>query len=387
MSRKLACTLMMLATLAACGAEPEGVPKNVDQGSGGDSRVRFDANRHTPGFFRDLYRMLMAQSVVDDATAVERMLVDLPQRLASTGELPDMLESDVRTAEGLMILALRGVQATQTTPKMARQIGERLLTDVLALDPARVAWNREHEPIDHVEVITGGPAALARAAAFALDHAARIIGAVCEVQHTSQAAAWDAGEAQTVWVDEVCQPDRYVGGYCEPDRYIEGECYEDWVPENCGGGYWKDMGYYEYRCYDDDDCRYIWRSRWIYFEGTCTGGYYEEDCYSGYWERGICYEGTFVPGVCQPGHYEYRFPGGTWTFEMHATAPSECAPVRPTQWAIGVTAVQVLKAKVYADMEPEWQAALDDLLASEHVQQPSEGLLDAVRQIIKAIGE
>ena len=346
--------------------------------------MEFTANDHAPGYFRNTYRLLDAQGLLDADTATSRLLLELASRVEAPGELPSMLDAERQTLDGLLILALRSVQATSNKSEVARVLGEELLRVSLGLDPARDAFNADH-PETSVKTIDGGALALATAADWALREAAHGFPRICMNQAFSTDTSWDPGDAEVAWVDEVCYPDQYVGEYCEQDRWIEGECLEDWVPEDCVDGYYRDDGYYEYYCYSEDDCRYIWRDRWVYVDGYCSGGYYDEWCESGYWELGICYDGTFVPGYCDPGHYEYRFPGGVWTFAQYATAPAECDAVRPGQYAIAVAAARVLHAKAYDFLEPEWQSALDVLLEEAPLDEPNEATLDAVQQIINAV--
>jgi hypothetical protein len=372
--------LIALSLVAACyGAMPKEQPLPSDFEEGPESADELRAEDHTPGYFRDMYRILAAQMQLDDATAVYRLRLELESRTAEVGDLPEMLPVDVATLEGLHILALRSVQATSAAPAVARQLGEEMLRVSLGLDPAIEAWNRTHDP-DALET-DGGAKTLATVGRWALARAAEDYPVLC--QQALGLSDWSSGDAEVVWIDEVCEPDQWVGGYCEDDEWLEGDCWDEWVPENCSGGRWVDRGYYEYYCYSSDDCRYVWRSRWIYEEGYCSDGYWEEYCDNGYWEEGICYDGTFVPGYCQPGHYEYRFPGGTWTFENYAVDP-QCTEVRPTQYAIAVAAARVLYAKAVDGLTPEWRAALEALVADPRLETPDEGVLSAIRQVLEA---
>jgi hypothetical protein len=380
--------VFMLVLIAGCGQwSPNADAKRSDElkPNSGPSVVQFDANMHTPGFFRDTYRMLGALAPLDDETAVHRMVVELQARTLVRGEIPDMLERDVDTIDGLVLLALRSMQATDDEPATARHLAERHLHMALALDPARIAWNDAHGASDQVETLPGGAATLAEAGLFAIRDAALGYPAVCSAA-AQTGTYWDPSEAEIAWVDEICEEDRWVGGYCEPDRWIEGDCIDVWMPEQCsGGGYWEDRGWYDYRCYSDDDCQYVWVEYWVYVDGNCTGGYYERQCNPGYWVYGLCYEGTFVPGYCTEGHYEWRCPGGVWTFEQYVTAPSGCEIVRPSQLAIAASAAYVLHAKARDDLESEWQVGLDELVESGKLQAPDESTLDAVEQILTAV--
>ncbi len=381
MSEK-AIAIPLLALLAACGEWTAGAAskRSAELKPAAPAVARFDANMHTPGFFRDTYRLLGALAPLDDATAVHRMTVELQARILARGEIPDLSARDVDSLDGLVILALRSVQATASEPATARYLGERLVSTVLALDPARVAWNDAHE--QPVEIVEGGARLLANAGLFAIRGAARGRPAVCSAAALTS-TTWDPANAEIVWVDEICEEDRWVGGYCAPDRWIEGDCIDVWVPESCSGGRWQDRGWHEYRCYSDDDCRYVWVEYWVYVDGDCTGGFYEQQCNSGYWEYGLCYDGTFVPGTCIDGHYEWRCPGGVWTFEQSVTAPTGCEVVRPSQLAIAASAVQVMHAKARDDLFTEWQVGLDRLIDSGRLQSPDESTFDAVVQILE----
>jgi hypothetical protein len=371
----------MALALAACGTEPgTASPASTRPAGAAGSTALFDADQQTPGYFRDTYRLLEAQSLVDDETAAARLLVVLPERIAERGDLPPMSQRDVDTLDGLLILALRAVQATRESPATCRAIGETILSRTLGLDPARQAWNREH-PSRTVEVVSGGAATLASEGGWAIGRPALGGPEICQISDTG--ATFDPGPPEVVWVEEYCEPDQTVGEYCEPDRWLEGDCWEEWVPEECSGGYWENDGYYQYRCESDGTCRTIWVDQMVYVDGTCSGGYWEEWCDSGYWEYGICYDGTFVPGYCEPGHYEYRYPGGTWDTPISAPLPpAECTTCRPPQLAIASTVAQVLHAKAKSDLTPEWQSALDDLVTSGRLVVPDEVALDAVQQIV-----
>jgi hypothetical protein len=377
--------LPLLLFVTACGGwtDPSAAPKRSGdlKPDATASVVQFDANMHTPGFFRDTYRLLGALAPLDDATAVEQLAVELQSRTLSRGEIPDMTDRDVDTLDGLVLLALRSLQATDDEPATARHLAVRLVNTALALDPARVAWNEAHADAE-VETISGGAHPLAEAGLFAIRDAARNYPAVCTAA-AQTGTYWDPANAEIVWVDGWCEEDEWVGGYCEPDRWIEGDCIDVWVPEQCSGGYWEDQGWYEYYCYSADDCRYRWYEYWVYVDGNCTGGYYEQDCNPGYWEYGLCYDGTFVPGYCVDGHYEWRCPGGVWTFEQYVTAPTGCEVVRPSQLAISSSAALVLHAKARDELFTEWQVALDELVESGRLQSPDESTLDAVIQVLE----
>jgi hypothetical protein len=377
--------IVILVLITGCG-DWSGDPKRSEElkpGANNPSVVQFDANMHTPGFFRDTYRLLGALAPEDDATAVHRMTVELQARTLVRGETPDMPERDIDTLDGLVLLALRSMQAADDEPATGRHLAQRILAMALALDPARIAWNEAHGASEQVEVLPGGGRTLAEAGLFAVRDAARGYPAVCTAA-AQTGTYWDPENAEIVWVDEICEPDRWVGAYCEPDRWREGACIDVWVPEQCSGsGYWEDRGWYDYYCYSDDDCRYEWVEYWVYVDGDCSGGYYEQQCNAGYWEYGLCYDGTFVPGYCIEGHYEWRCPGGVWTFEQYLTAPSGCEIVRPSQLAISASAAYVLHAKGRDDLFTEWQVALDELIESDRLQAPDESTLDAVIQILE----
>jgi hypothetical protein len=335
---------------------------------------------HTPGFFRDMYRILDATSVLDVGLAADRLRVELEHRAYDPGELPDLLPVTQNTLEALLAIALRTMQSTADQPQSAYAVGSELVRITLGLDPALAALTEE-SPTE------AGAATVAAAALFALDTSSSSSPALCRMDNFSSASFWNLGAPVVVWVDEVCQQDRWVGGYCEPDRYIDGQCYQTWVPEDCTGGYWRDNGYYDYVCYSYDDCRTIWRSRWVYIDGHCTGGYYDEYCNNGYWEYGLCYDGTYVPGYCRPGHYEYRYPGGTWTFHYYVTAPQECEGVRPAQFSVATRSIQAISSFPFEDVDPEWQAAIDAWLDEAQLDEPNEPALESALQILQAIAE
>jgi hypothetical protein len=380
-------SMAIVALAAACGGEPvpKGSPARDRPTIASPAVARFAATDQTPGYFRDMYRLLAAQAIVDDDTAVARMLIELPNRVALPGELPPVPERTRNTLNGLLILSLRAVEATTETPRPCRQIGERLLGRTLGLDPARAAWNAAHTAGEQVELVQPGAKTLADEARWSITHAAFGAPANCSGSAgLTDGANWDPGEAEQVWIDERCAPDENVGGYCEADLWVEGDCTDVWVPEQCSGGYWVDYGRYDYRCYSEDDCEYVWVEDRRYVNGACAGGYYDERCNSGYWEYGLCYDGTFVPGYCIPGHIEYRFPGGTWTFSPATSTPTECSSVRPSQLAIAATAAFVLQDQAYDDLTPEWQSALDRLVESDKLLVPDETAFDAVLQILDA---
>lgn len=374
-----------LSLAAACGTAQDNADANRPDVVDPAATARFDANCQTPGYFRDIYRLLSAQTLVDDETAVNRLRLELASRVADKGALPTLTQVSLDTLEGLLVLSLRSVEATATNPRPSRQIGERLLAKSLGLDPARVAWNQAHPDAEPVELLAAGAQSLAQEALWALTHAAQGAPAICTEPPQAEAATWDPGDAEVVWVDQRCEPDRTEGGYCEPDQWYEGDCWDVWVPENCTGGGWEYTGHYEYQCYSAEECEYVWVEEQTYVGGSCTGGYYREECASGYWEYGLCYDGTFVPGYCIPGHYEYRFPGGTWSFESATEGPAECDLTRPAQRAIALASAHVLKDKGYATLDPLWQAALDRLLDSGRLEISDETSYDALVQILNGV--
>jgi hypothetical protein len=378
------CALFL--TLAACGgggALPATDDESIAKPGSGDERMTFGADAHTPGFFRDLYRMLSAQAVVDDAEVVERLLVELPHRLDSPGGLPPLSASERATLDGLLVLSVRAAQATGGTPGVARLIADRLIGAVLGLDPARRAWNGEH-PEARVAETSAGPATIAAGAQQALGFIVGDRALTCSA--TAAVARWSPGPADEVWVAESCSPDTYIDGYCEADLWVPGACDDVWVPEDCSGGRWEDEGYYQYRCYGADDCRYVWVPRWVYHDGGCDGGYYEEDCTSGYWEEGLCYGGYWIDGYCVPGHYEAAYPSGTWSYEL-ASAPAACSSLRPAQYAVALSGIEVLVGLFADELDPEWDAAALAVLATAGATTPSEAGLAALLEILEAVAE
>ncbi len=375
--------LVMLAALAGCTtapAQPVGELKGGAEDGSPSAQALFDADAHTPGFFRDMYRLLSAQSLLDDAVAVERLLLELPARAQSPGELPPLSSLEHDTLTGAMIFAVRALQATQDTPALARTVADEVLSRVLGLDPARRAWNAAH-PDATVEVTTAGPAFLAGAARSALFLVAEDAPLLCN--SSAATAVWQPGTPEQVWVDEVCLPDTYIEGFCEPDEWVEGDCYEYWVEDDCDGGYWRDDGYYRYTCYGSD-CRYVWVARWVYEDGDCYGGHYEEDCSSGYWEDGLCYGGYWQEGLCEPGHFESTYPNGTWSYAA-VSAPTDCAAIRPEQYAIALSGVEVLLGVLAEELEPEWAAAALEILEAGAALEPTEGKLAALLAVLDAV--
>ncbi len=378
---------------AAFGCDPTGVPKdksayvNLSDPSSGELPA-FHAEQHTPGFFRNVYRVLKAQESLSNEEAVNRLLLDLPERIEFKDELPAMLLEAEQSIDGLLLLALRSVQANADRPSIGRAVGDELLKRVLQLDPARAAYNAAHPDLPPVPSSDGGPQFLAQAAISALELSAQHSASECQPLAIEHRATWNPYQSELVWIPERCQPDRWVGGYCEPDRYIEGECIDEWVPENCTGGYYEDRGRYEYICYGSDDCRYVWRSRDEWVPENCTGGYYDEYCYPDRYERGLCYDGTFVPGWCIEGRWEYRYPGGTWSWPRYVVdGPEETVPcdeLWPTQSAIALAALGSLVAQLPDFIEPYWFTAAETALDSHEGQAPR-AVVDASVQILEAI--
>jgi hypothetical protein len=377
-------TLACVALVWGCGGTdplPVGEPKPHPQPSGGEVSPLFKADDQTPGFFRNMYRMASAQALLDDETAVERLLIELPARFTNPGELPPLTESERATMDGLLVLAIRAVQAAKDTPGAARRIGDGVLELVLGIDPARRAWNAEH--VDAlVSVTEPGALTLVTSAHDSMDTLTSTTPTLCKASAAS--AVWTPGPYWQRWVDAYCEADEWVDGYCEPDTWYEGDCYDVWIPEECAGGYYRDDGSYQYRCYSDDDCEYVWVSRWTYVQGNCTSGYWDEDCSSGYWEPGICYGGYWEPGVCVSGHWLTTYPSGTWSYQA-VSAPAECSVVRPAQYAIALSAVEALVGTMLDSLAPEWAAAAERVLADGAADEVSEGKLAALLEILDAV--
>jgi hypothetical protein len=371
--------------VAACGGTVPGTqqnPGNSGTPDGTTPKTTLTAADHTPGYFRDQFRLLAAQAALSDETAVTRMITDFEARLRAPGDLPGLTPEARATLDGLWMLGLRATQATSNTPQAARTIGQTIFSMTLGLDPAVVAFNDDGGA---APVTLPGAGTLALAAQAAILAAADDAPGVCQDLNTTSSALYVAGPPERRWIAEYCTDEYYVEGYCEPDRWIHEDCYDEWVPEQCNGGRWIDQGYYEYYCYSADDCRYIWRERWVYQDGTCSGGYWEQYCYPGYWEPGICYDGYWVRGGCIPGHWEYIYPEAYWSYSAMTAAPQDCTTVRPQQYAIALAAMQVQKSQAYADIEPMWQAALDALLGSADINNPNEAVFDAAVQILQAL--
>lgn len=388
--------IVALAVASACGQDP-GLPKRKGEPAaiptGGSSEVlpEFAAVNHTPGYFRETHRILSAQSLIGDGEAVNRLLLHLPERIEAPGELPAMLPKSISALEGVLVLAYRGTQATAGNASIARHIGEALLSHTLRLDPARPAYNAEHPGLPPVPHDLGGPKTIANATLYALEYAAADGPADCQPMNVELRAAFQPHAAELSYIPERCEPDRHVGGYCEPDEYFEGECYSDWIPEECSGGYYEDDGYYQYYCYSSDDCRYVWRPKKRYVGGSCYGGYYEEYCESDYYEPGICYEGTFVPGHCIPGRWEYRYSGGTWSWPSYLTEGGaeggtidSCFAVWPHQRAILETALRLLAGELREHYDPYYRTMIDTLL-EQGGSQTDRAFVDGALQAIENV--
>ncbi len=388
--RKLA-TVLIPYLLLCCGDAPEAKIKfpepSAASSNPGSNQQSITAANYTPGYFRDVYRMLDAATALENAAAAEQLLIESRFRLSNPGELPNLSSDELLTLNALLTLCVRSIQATRALPATANILGSELLSRSLGLDPALDALINEGGQAD---TLTGGAQAIAEAAQWTLRQAAQDYPSLCSNESfltdsdENPDAFWEPGNAEIAWVEGYCEEDRWLGDYCEPDRWIEGRCYEEYIQDNCSGEY-VDYGYYEYYCYSSDDCQYIWRSDLVYEEGSCDGGYYQEYCDNGYWEYGICYEGSFEPGYCDPGHYEYRYPGGTWVFSNYATAPVGCEGIRPSQYAIGVSAVEVLAAYGYEELDGRWKSAIDALLNQAPVDEPNEATFAAINQIIDAV--
>ena len=108
MSRFL--SLFVAVGIAGCGgdgvvavASPELEPQ-TEPGPSGNQTGSLTADDHTPGFFRNTYRLLDAQSLLDAGTAAERVQLELGRLAVDPGELPTMLDLDIATLEGLLVL-------------------------------------------------------------------------------------------------------------------------------------------------------------------------------------------------------------------------------------------------------------------------------------------
>lgn len=371
--------LAVLSSLIMAGCGGLDGPKNLPQNPGEGRRILV-AQDHSPGYFRDLFESLTAQTSLDDESAVETLLVTFERRTADPGTLPPLGRSARDTLDGLLTLGLHSVQATESTPPIARKIGNGILWMSLGLDPVLAAFNRDG---GDAEITTPGAAALASAAQRALQVAADDSPVICARVDYTTGASFDPGEPEVAWIEGGCEEDEWVEEYCAGDEWVDGECFEEWVPEECTGGHWVDRGYYEYYCYDEYDCRYIWREYWVYVDGYCEDGYWNQWCDSGHWESGPCDDGYWLDGECEEGHFEYVYPDGTWDFSA-LTVPEDCGDVRPRQYTIAITAARVLAAKAYDDLTAEWRSALDSLLAVASLDTPDEAIYDAALQIIAA---
>jgi hypothetical protein len=333
------------------------------------------AAHHTPGFFRDSHRQKAAQASLNPAFAATSLRLHVA---AEPLDVPTMLRLDRVTLAAVREHILAAHAAMPGRFGAVREHSLAWLTFALGLDPSLDALAR-----DGWAVASSTPGAAAFAAQAILSLAATHDGDERCSRGALAASSWDRGEPEVAWVAEVCWPAEEVGGYCEPDLWREGRCWDEWINEDCDNGRWVDRGYYEYVCRSDGDCRYVWRSAWRYEGGDCAGGYYQRHCDPGYWERGLCYDGTYVPEYCIEGHYEYRYSGGTWTHPVYMTTPQVCEAVRPGQLGIAFSAVRALKAHLYDDLPPELQAATDRLL-SDVGEAPQERHLDAAYRLLEA---
>ncbi len=391
-------SLILLGFLAACGSERE-VPPN-DGGpddKGGLGTGAFTAENQTPGLYRDTYRLLVAANAEDDATAVDRLYSHITHKLQNSSDLEGMLERERETVRGLLVLALRGMQATEHHPDVAHRIGETIIKRILELDPARKLWNGKN-PDAQVGVSEPGAALIALATEAAIADAVNapvdslgqpLVGGLSSetaaqcAQPTTRSSVWIPGLAELIWVDGYCEPDQYRQGYCEPDRYVEGDCYDVWV-EDCSGGQYVNQGYYDYVCYTSTNCQYIWRNRWVWVGGGCNNGYYREECYGGRYEPGLCYGDQVIPGQCYSGRYSYFYPYGTWTFRSGASSNTSCASVAPAQAAVAQTSAKVLSGRLSKDISDDsWRAALTSLVTLTSAPADAD-YVDAVRQIVDA---
>lgn len=389
--RASVCIAAALA-LTACGEEA-GQPKNRNPEAApaaGDTSALplWTADQHTPGFFRNFYRIQLAQESLDDATAVGRLLGDLPDRIQAKDELPSLLPVTEQSIDALLITALRSIQANTEHMGRARQVSEALFERILQLDPARAAWNSSGNP--RIEAHDGGPAFVAEAALEVLSLTARLSDVECQPLSMQHRAAWEPYGSELTWIPPRCEPDRFVGGYCEDDRYIPGECVSRWVEERCDGAGYESHGRYEYRCRSDGTCDYIWRPRIQYVPGSCTGGYYEEYCYSDRYEPGLCYEGTWVPGHCLEGRWESRAPGGTWSWPRYVTSASstEGAALADCSWsaqrAVAEVALGVLTERLDEWLDPNWGVAATTALETGGAED-DQAVVDAAVQILEAV--
>ncbi len=387
--------LFLLVFAVACGSERDVPPGEPQDDTGGPSSTTFSAEDQTPGFYRDAYRLVTAVANEDHATAIERLHSHITHKLESAPELDRMLERDRDTIRGLLILALRTMQATEHHPEVAHRMGEAILQKVLALDPARKVWNQKH-PSDPVDVAEPGARLIAEATQGVLVDAVNapvdsfgnpLVGgltaeaaAQCSAP-TTRSSVWIPGLAELTWVDGYCLPDQYREGYCEADRYVEGQCYDVWV-NDCAGGEYINQGYYEYVCYTSTDCQYLWRNRWVWVGGGCNDGYWDEQCIGGTYEPGLCYPDEVIPGVCIPGRYYYFYPYGSWAFRGGAS--SACSPVVPAQAAVAQTSAKILSGRLAKDIaDDSWRAAVLNLVALS--SRPADAdYVDAVRQILEA---
>lgn len=384
--------LMLMGMLAACGSERDGAPGADDEGDPSPSATTFNAEHQTPGLYRDTYRLLAAVSGEDHATAVDRLYADVTHKLENSPELDRMLETDRNTIRGLLILALRTMQATEHHPEVAHRMGETIIKMVLALDPARKVWNANH-PESPVDVATPGAALIAKATEGALADAVNApvdsqgnpmpnaltasAAAQC-ASPTTRSSVWIPGLAELTWTEGYCYPDQYRAGYCEPDRYVEGDCYDVWV-EDCAGGRYENRGYYDYVCYTSTDCQYIWRDRYVWVGGNCNNGYWDQQCTGGRYEPGLCYPDEVIPGQCVPGRYYYFYPYGTWTFR--SSGSTACDPIVPAQSQVAQTSAKILAGPLSKDISDDsWRAAVKNLSGRGDV--PDADYVDAVRQII-----
>lgn len=371
---------LVVALLTSCAA-PEDLPPDLTYEQ--KAPVLATALDHTPGYFRDTYRVTEAQQALDPVTAVEHMELELWLRLTTDNQLPAIPERKHTMLEALWSMGLRSVQAASTDPTRARQVGELIWSVSLGLDPALQTFNQQGGQA----IITAADAAtLARSARTALDYLAQDNPTTCgDTAAITARSTFNPGPPETVWVAEYCEPDRWYDGFCQPDIWVEEDCYQEWIPDYCEGGEWVDEGYWDYRCYDEYTCEYEWVEVWIYYNGHCAGGYWDEYCYAGYWEPGLCYDGYWVEGECTGGYAINIYPQGSWSFAPAAAPPPDCTTVRRRQFGVARAGIETLAAYFYNDLPPVWQTAAVDILNRTEAVAVDEGVYHAMVQVLEAV--
>lgn len=303
----------------------------------------------TPGFFRNLRRLLNAQRGLAPQVAWERWLVELPNRLASFGALPPMPSEGRATLRSLLHMALRTLQAAASQPEWATPTGARLVSAALGLDPALWASSAPEQP---TPTTLPGRKTVARAALTGVKQLARAASQSGCREPVNNAATWQPTATEEVWVPEHCAAADVVSGYCAQGHWVEEQCHDEWV---CEQGEVEYEGSYVWVCHGDD-CEYEWRQEPVWAE-DCSDGYWQEVCDGGYWEPGVCYDSVTMPGECSGGHYVQQADSGSWMLQSSIATPTGCTPLRTVQIALARSGLLALRDQFPDAWGPATQAA------------------------------